>query len=184
MAALPKFLVRLLTGPGGYQEITPAQAGGVSFAGQIPALDATTGLLATSMMPIGVGPDVDNTGVCSATALTAGMYVNIFNAAGIKTIRPADSTDNTKPAHGFVLTGYTVGQTVTVYLTGAVNNLIPVGSFVAADVGKPIYLATSGAITTTPPATTGNLSQILGVIDNVGATVLSCFSPYAPITLA
>ena len=183
MAALPKFLVRLLTGPGGYQEVTPAQLGGVAHAGEIPALNATTGLLDVSMMPIGIGPDVDNTGVCSATALTAGMYVNIYNVTGTKTVRPADSTDNTKPAHGFILAGYTVGQAVTVYLTGAVNNLIPVGAYVAADVGKPIYLSTAGTVTITPPATTGNLSQIIGVIANVGATVSSCFSPYAPITL-
>jgi len=184
MATLPKFLVRLLSGPGGWQEVIPAQAGGVSYAGQIPALDATTGLLALSMMPTGIGPDLDTSGICGASALTAGMYINIYNNAGVKTIRPADNTDNTKPAHGFVISGFTVGQTVMVYLPGAANTVIPVGSYVAADVGKPIYLATSGATTLTRPSTTGNLDQQLGVVDNVGTTVSSMFELLSPVTCA
>lgn len=183
MAALPKFLIRLLSGPGGFQEVTPAQAGGVGHAGEIPALNAITGLLDVTMMPVGVGPDTDTTGICGATSLTAGMYVNFYDNAGTKTVRPADNTDNTKPAHGFVLAGFTVGQTVTVYM-GGLNNLIPVGSYVAADVGKPLMLSTSGGVTTTHPTTTGELDQQLGVIDNVGATVSSNFSPLTPVTVA
>ena len=184
MASLPRFLVRLLTGPGGWQEVIPAQSGGPSFAGQIPALDATTGTLALSMMPAGIGPDLDTGGICGTSALTAGMYVNFFNASGVKTVRPADNTDNTKPAHGFVVSGFTVGQTVVVYLPGAANTVIPVGSYVASDVGKPIYLGTNGATTLTRPSTTGNLDQQLGIIDNVGTTVSSMFEPLAPVTCA
>jgi len=183
MATLPKFLVRLLSGPGD-QEVIPAQAGGVAHAGEIPALDATTGLLDVSMMPVGIAPEIDNTGICGATSLTAGMFVNIYDNAGTKTVRPADRTDNTKPAHGFVLAGFTVGQTVIVYLPGQLNNLIPVASFVAADAGKPLYLSTSGAVVRTRPTVTGNLDQQIGVVLNVGTTVSACFIPSTSITCA
>ena len=180
--AASKFLQR--ASGAGLQETAATTTGGVAYAGQIPALDPTTGLLAVSMMPVGLGPDIDNTGICGATALTAGMLVNFYNNAGIKTVRPADSTDNTKPAHGFVLAGFTVGQTVTVYLPGELNNLIPVGSFVAASVGSALYLGTSGAVTATRPTTTGNMDQAVGFVDSVGATVSSTFAPTVMITVA
>jgi hypothetical protein len=181
MTAAAKFLQRA-TGAG-LQETSASTNGGVAYTGQIPALDPTTGLLNVNMMPVGIGPDTDNTGLCSATALTAGMFVNFYNVGGVKTVRPADSTDATKPAHGFVLAGFTVGQTVTVYL-GGMNNLIPVGAYVAADVGKPLYLGTSGGVTTTRVATTGNFDQQLGYIDNVGATVSCNFDQVLGITVA
>ena len=183
MASIQKFLTRVAANLG-LTEITATTNGGPTYAGQIPALDGTTGLLNVNMMPVGIGPDVDNTGTCGATALTAGMLVNFYNNVGVKTVRPADSTDNTKPAHGFVLAGFTVGQTVTVYLNGALNNLIPLGSFAAADVGKPLYLGTNGASTTTRVSATGNFDQQVGFVDNVGATVASNFNPITGITIA
>ena len=180
MTAAQKFLTRNMTGVGDL-EVQATTTGGVSYVGQIPALDPTTGLLAASMMPPGIGAETDTSGVCSATALTAGMYVNFYNATGTKTVRPADNSDATKPAHGFVLAGFTVGQAVTVYLPGTTNNLIPVGSYAAADVGKPLYLSTAGGVTTTRPTVAGQLEQQLGVIDNVGATVASSFDLVRPI---
>ena len=182
MTAAQKFLQR---GSGaGLQETQATTSGGVGSAGLIPALDPTTGLLATSMMPVGIGPDVDNTGTCGATALTAGMLVNFYNSGGVKTVRPADCTDTTKPAHGFVLAGFTVGQTVTVYLPGELNNLIPLGSFAAADVGSALYLGTAGAVTKTRATTTGNLDQQVGYVDNVGTVVSSTFTPCLTIAVA
>ena len=183
MASIQKFLTRVAANLG-LTEITATTNGGPTYSGQIPALDGTTGLLNVNMMPVGIGPDVDNTGVCGGTSLTAGMYVNFYNVGGVKTVRPADSTDNTKPAHGFVLAGFTAAQTVTVYMNGSVNNLIPLGAFAAADVGKPLYLGTAGAVTTTRVSTTGNFDQQVGVVDNVGATVSSNFSFMLGITVA
>lgn len=101
-----------------------------------------------------------------ATSLTAGMWVNIYNSA----VRPADSTDATKPAQGFVLAGFSSGATATVYLAG-INSAVPVGAYVAADLGKPVFLSTSGGTTLTPPATTGNLLQQVGWVDAVGTAV-------------
>ncbi len=181
MTAAAKFLQRA-TGAG-LQETQATTAGGSGNEGKIPALDPTTGLLAVTMMPSGIGPDTDTSGVCGSTSLTAGMYVNFYNVAGVKTVRPADSTDATKPAQGFVLAGYTSSQPVTVYLNGQ-NNLIPVGSFVAADVGKALYLGTNGAVTLTRVSTTGNYDQQLGYIDNVGAAVSSNFDFTIGITVA
>ena len=182
MTAAAKFLQRA-TGAG-LQEVQATTAGGSGNEGKIPALDPTTGLLAITMMPSGIGPDTDTSGVCGSTSLTAGMLVNFYDAAGTKTVRPADSTDNTKPAQGFVLAGYTSSQPVTVYLNGTLNNLIPLGTFAAADVGKPLYLGTAGAVTKTRVSSTGNFDQQVGFVDNVGTTVSSNFDPLLGITLA
>ena len=111
------------------------------------------------------------TAVASAT-LTAGQWVNFHNVAGVKNARPADSTDATKPAQGFVLAGFASTATATVYLVGA-NTIIPVGAYAAADVGKPVFLSTSGGTTLTPPATTGNLLQQVGYVDAVGASYIT-----------
>jgi hypothetical protein len=127
---------------------------------------------------VGVAPV---TGVCGATALTAGMFVNLYDVAGIKTVRPADVTDNTKPAHGFVRAGATIGQTATVYMVGNQNAMIPLGAFVAADVGKALYLGTAGGVTLTRPTT--GYEQALGVVVNVGSTITSSFAPGLGVTL-
>ena len=107
--------------------------------------------------------------VAGAT-LTAGQWCNLYNDAGTAKVRPADSTDATKPVHGFVLAGVASAATATVYLGGP-NTVIPVGSFAAADLGKPVFLSTSGATTLTAPSTTGNLLQQVGWVDAVGTTV-------------
>lgn len=121
--------------------------------------------------------------VVAGATLTAGQWVNIYNNAGTANVRPADMTDNTKPAHGFVLSGYASSATATVYLGGP-NTAVPVGSYVAADVGKPVFLSTSGGTTLTPPSTTGNLLQQVGWVDAVGTTVTVAFSLSPGITRA
>ena len=108
--------------------------------------------------------------VVAGATLTAGQWVNLYNVAGTANVRPADSTDATKPVHGFVLAGYASSATVTVYLGGP-NTAVALGAYVAADVGKPVFLGTSGGTTLTPPATTGNLLQQVGWVDAVGAAV-------------
>lgn len=114
--------------------------------------------------------ELPTTTAVASAILTAGQWVNLHNVAGVKNVRPADSTDATKPVHGFVLSGFASSATATVYLFG-INNVIPIGSFVAADVGSPVFLSTAGGTTLTPPATTGNLLQQVGYVDGVGATL-------------
>lgn len=107
--------------------------------------------------------------VAGAT-LTAGQWVNVYNNAGTANVRPADSTDATKPCHGFVLAGYASSATATVYLGGP-NTVVPVGAYTSADLGKAVFLSTSGGTTLTAPSTTGNLLQQVGWVDAVGTTV-------------
>lgn len=106
----------------------------------------------------------------ASAALTAGQWVSLHNVAGVRSVRPADCTDATKPVHGYVLANFSSSATATVYVSG-VNSLIPLGSYVAADIGKPVFLGTAGATTLTPTATTGQLLQQVGWVDVVGATV-------------
>ena len=180
MTTMQRLLARNTSGRGDI-EIVPVTT---ATPGAVPGLDPVTGLLAVAQMPNGIGPDLDATGLCGATSLTAGMFVQFYNNGGVKTVRPADNTDNTKPAQGFVLAGFTVGQPVSVYLPGSRNTLIPVGSFVAADVNKALYLSTNGGVTTTRPSAAGALEQYLGDIVDVGTTVTSDFTPGREITVA
>ena len=166
MTATQKFLQRYASGPG-LQEASPATAGGAGNEGKIISLDSSTGLLPLTAMPTGIGPDIIT--VDAAVSIANGKFVNLYDATGTASARLADNTDATKPAHGFVLTGAASGP-VVVYKAG-LNNLIPVGAFVAADEGKPVYLSTAGGITLTRPTGASSLDQQLGVIDVVGATV-------------
>ncbi|MBF0402180.1 MAG: hypothetical protein HQL90_15615 [Magnetococcales bacterium] len=128
---------------------------GVGSAGRGVALDAT-GKLALNMMPTGVGPELNS--LVAYENLTAGDFVNVFNDAGTPKARKADATDGGKRAHGFVKASPTAGQSVDVYFDGANSSLSGLTP------GSRYFLsaATAGGITTTPPATAGNLVQYLG----------------------
>ena len=56
--------------------------------------------------------------VVAGAALTAGQWVNLYNDAGTEKVRLADSTDATKPCHGFVLSNYSSSATATVVRAG------------------------------------------------------------------
>jgi hypothetical protein len=166
MTATQKFLQRYASGAG-LQETLPATAGGAGNEGKIASLDTSTGLLPLTMMPTGIGPDTIT--VDAAVSIANGKFVNLYDATGTASARLADNTDATKPAHGFVLTGAASGP-VVVYKSG-LNNIIPIGGFVAADLGKPVYLSTAGGVTLTRSTAAGSLDQQLGVVDIIGATL-------------
>ena len=178
MTATQKFLQRYGSGPG-LAETSPATAGGAGNEGKIASLDTSTGLLALTMMPTGIGPDTVT--VDAAVSIANGKFVNLYDATGTASARLADNTDATKPAHGFVLTGAASGP-VVVY-KGGLNNLIPIGAFVAADVGKPVYLTTAGGVTLTRPTGAGMLDQQIGVVDVIGATLSVNFTPMTGIVV-
>ena len=143
---------------------------GAGSAGDVIAL-GSDGKIDTTMMPAGTSA---STVTATATeGLSAGDIVNLHNNAGTKSVRKANATDATKPAHGFVLAAVSSSATATVYLDGQ-DTQIPVGSYVAADVGKTVFLSTTaGGITTTPPNSTGNLLQALGEIVDVGGSAVT-----------
>lgn len=110
------------------------------------------GKLDSSLMPLGVTPDLDV--MPASEALSAGKYVNIWNDAGVSKLRLADAT-NGRDAHGFVNAAFAQGAQATIYYEGPNRNLT------ALNPGSRYYLNTSGGVTDTP-RTTG-IHQFLGV---------------------
>lgn len=100
-------------------EKAATQVGGGSYPNQIPALDGT-GRLDTTMMPVGVGPEVQN--IATSESLAAGDFVNIYNNTGTLNVRKADASSVGKEANGFVLAVFTHPTTAIVYLLGGVTN--------------------------------------------------------------
>lgn len=112
----------------------------------------TDGKLDQSLLPTGVGPDTLT--VTASEALSAGDFVNIHTGG----VRKADASAAGKEADGFVLDAVSSGQPATVYFEGRNTALT------ALTVGARYYLSgtTPGAVTTTPPAASGNVVQFLG----------------------
>jgi len=89
--------------------------------------------------------------------LLAGDFVNIYNNSGTISIRKANATDSTKPAHGFILENVSSGCDIAVYFEG-IND-----KFTGLTVGVKYYLDTvAGQITSTTPSTSNNILQYLG----------------------
>lgn len=151
-----------------------ATSAGAADAGKAAQLDSN-GKLDLSMMPTGIGADTLT--IVASEALSAGDFVNIYNNSGTKNCRKALATDNTKPVHGFVLAAVAASGNALVYLRG-LNTMIAVGSYTASDVGKTAFLSASvsGGITTSIPASSGNIVQNLGTIEAVGTYVTVNFS--------
>lgn len=128
---------------------------GVANAGAIPAL-GTDGRFDLSVMPTGMTPDV--LVAIASDNLSAGMFVSVWDNAGVPNIRRADNSVVGKESDGFVLTAVTAGESVMMYFEGrntALADLIP---------GKRYYISAvnPGMITDTPPASPGNVVQFVG----------------------
>lgn len=150
------------------QQASVDASAGAGNAGDIVALDSS-GRIDITMMPTGIGSSAAT--IVASEALSAGDLVNVYDNSGTRTIRKANATDATKPAHGFVLLSVSSSANGTVYFDGQ-NTAIPIGTFVAADVGKMLFLNTiAGGVTITPPVSPGNIVQPLGAIISVGAAV-------------
>jgi len=132
-----------------------AESAGAANAGELVALDAD-GRLDESMMPVGIAADI--TSAVASEALSAGNYVNLYNASGTLKARKADATDATKPAHGFVADGFDQDATASVYSDGTNANVS--GKTIGA---KQFLSTTPGATTEAAPSASGNIVQSLGV---------------------
>lgn len=140
---------------------------GAGNAGDIPALDAA-GKLDLSLMPTGVGPDVQV--IEAGEALDAGDFVNIYDDTG-PTVRKADASaaNAGEIAHGFVLDNYALGAPATVYFEGSndqLSGLVPGTTYAlsATTPGEAVTLAAA-------PTTAGHSLQVLGVA--TGASTLN-----------
>jgi hypothetical protein len=150
-----------------------ASSAGAGDAGKIPALDPT-GRLDSTMMPVGIGAEVDV--IAASENLAAGDFVNIYANSGVK-CRKADATISGKEAHGFVLSAVTSGQNATVYRISQSNTQLT-----GMTPGARQFLATTaGGRTETAPNASGNVVQILGVAKSATELI---FQPGCPIVLA
>lgn len=148
-----KYLKVGTTGEPTEQEATVVSAG-AGDAGKILALDAA-GLLDNSVLPAGVGANVDT--ITASEALSAGDWVNLYDNGGTINMRKADNS-NGRRAHGFVKAAVSSSATGTVYGPGELNDQAS-----GLTVGVQTFLGTSGGETTTVPTASGALVQRLGV---------------------
>jgi len=146
---------------------------GEGSAGEIPALDAT-GKLDDSVMPAGIGAEV--VVLPASEALAENDVVNIWDDTGTTKVQKAKASDATKPGHGYVKAAVESAANATVYTDGYLPGT-------SLTIGSKYFLsaATGGLVTTTPPAATGNIAQVIGVA--VSATEIK-FEPLTPILRA
>lgn len=133
------------------------------------------GLLDNSIMPTGVGADTAS--IVASEALAAGDFVNIWDNAGVANVRKADAAAEGKRAHGFVLSAFALSATALVYFEGRNTQLATL------TIGATYYLsaATPGTVSTTAPATAGNVVQVVGAAYNATSINVECSEP---VTLA
>ena len=124
---------------------------GAPDGGKILKTDST-GRIDSSVLPVGVGPDVKV--VEASEDLNAGDYVNFWNDGGTEKVRLADAS-NGRDAHGFVKAVALTAANATVYFEGPNDDLTGLTP------GARQYLDTAGGVTAVP-RTTG-LHQFLGI---------------------
>ncbi|AXA66761.1 hypothetical protein [Pseudomonas oryzihabitans] len=141
------------------QQYTPVtQSAGAADAGKIPALNSS-GKLDPTTMPDGIGAA---TRLAPATeALTAGAFVNEYANSGALAVRLADNSNN-RPATGFVKSGFTNGQSATIWPLDSTNDQLS-----SLTIGTDYYLGTAGGVLATPldatdTAQAGKIDQRLG----------------------
>lgn len=156
----------------GFTQETPATVGGSGSAGGIPALNSS-GQLDITMLPPGLG--ANTTTATASVAISAGNFVNLYaNSSGALAMQLADCSTGL-PADGYVLAAVASGSTGTVYFNDQNTALT------GLTVGAPYFLSTAGGVSSTPPTTSGYLSQAIG--KSISATAIA-FRYSQPITLA
>lgn len=141
---------------------------GAGSAGKRVELNAA-GKIDDSMLSF--GPELST--ATASEALSAGNLVNVYNNAGVWTMRKADAASN-RPANGYVLAAVASAAVGTYYSDGRITGLsgLTPGLY---------FLGAAGAITQTPPTASGSCSQQVG--NSASATELM-FNPKIAIVLA
>lgn len=148
-----KFLTK---GTGVLQEAQAiSTSAGAGDAGKIPCLDAA-GRIAENMMPAGVSAETVT--AKAGAALAQNDVVYLHKVSSDLTADKADATDATKRAQGYVKAAVNVGDPATVYLDGELPGI-------GLTAGAKYYLdkgVNAGKVTTSEPATSGNMVQCVG----------------------
>lgn len=154
------------------KEATVASAGAVD-AGKIIAL-GPDGRLDDTVLPAGIS--ADTLLAVASEPLSAGDLVNIYDNAGVVSVRKADAATN-KEAHGFVKSAVPSGSNATVYFNGTISGLSGLTP------GARQYLSgtTAGQRTETAPTTPGHIVQYVGFATS---TTSMSFEPDDKIVLA
>lgn len=138
--------------------------------GDLVALNAA-GKLDESVLPSGVG--VNTVSVTATENLVANDLVNI-HAGGV---RKADAVSEGKEAHGFVKSSVSSAASATIYLPGDT-----ITGLTGLTQGARYFLSTTAGLTTsTAPAATGNVAQMIGIANSATSII---FEPEEPITRA
>ena len=166
-------LLQIVTGVKSVYRALLSSAGAGS-ANQLPALDGT-GRLDISFMPSGLGASVSPT-VTASAAISAGMLTNIYNNAGVLSVRPADNTNAASFANSFATAAIAAAATGTVTLTGICAGMTGMTA------GVTQYLGTAGGVTTTPPTTVNYLVQEVGFA--LSTTTMEFAPDPTPVTYA
>lgn len=149
---------------GQYIEVTPnITSAGAGDSGKLIALNAA-GAIDITAMPAGIGGNVQT--MTASEAIAAGAAINVASSGQV---RNANATDATKPCHGFSTGSISSAATGPIVLGSGINT-----SSSSLTAGAPVYLATtSGAVTATAPAATGNLLQQVGFALSATSYVLN-----------
>lgn len=162
-------------------ELTDGGWVSLDFTG-LTTSDADAGDLTTGFLPparlsensISIGKSKTNS-VRVSDAVTAGMFVNIWNNGGLFFVRPASAAQTGFSAHGFVLQDGAVGTAVPVYTWG--YNPLCLGQLP----GRQFLSATNpGKVSSAVPQTPGQIIQMVGVASD--ATTVQ-FTPQSPVLL-
>jgi len=141
------------------------------------ASDLTQGILPAARIgeqSIAIGKSKTNIVKCS-TAVTQGMFVNIWDNGGLFLVRPARADTPGAEAHGFVMQDAAVGVAVAVYTWG----YNPYG---LAQSPGPVFLSATqpGRATAAVPNVAGQFIQQIGMASDI-TTVH--FNPQQPVLL-
>lgn len=92
----------------------------------------------------------------SAANISSGQAV-YYTSSGINIA--SKSSSSTAPAIGILTESVTTGNSGKVQLRGVYQN----NGYSFSNIGKPVFLSSSGGLTQTPPNTPGEICQVLGI---------------------
>lgn len=126
---------------------------GAADAGKVVALDAG-GKLDASLLPSGIG--ANQVVVPTSENLSAGQYVELYDATGTLTGRKADNS-NGRVAHGYVEAAVTAPANATVKRLNTVNS-----HMTGLTPGADYWLGTAGGVIATPldPTDEDNIGKV------------------------